>query len=310
MKKFLYIFIIFLIFISLIFAVLFVKHKIPKSVKPINIVFTTDINYKNYLKTTINSAVKNKNKDSVYNINIIGVDLNNEQLKVFKSFESDNVHINLMPLPLNMLNGIGMYKIDYHVTRADLFKFLMPDLFPNLDKILYIDVDTVILKDLSDLYNTNIGNKYIGVVHKSDSVFIWEKRLWYWVHKPYYEYNCGVILYNLKQWRKKNLKNLLIENKNTDQYKGLMSQYTFNNVITKENVFYLSPIYNVLIQWDKELFERNNFKKAYKPYLNKINSIDELYENAVIIHYADKIKPWDAEGKKIHYVDLWEKYRL
>ena len=39
--------------------------------KTVNIVFTTDTKYKEYLKVAIKSAIVNKNKDSVYNIIIL-----------------------------------------------------------------------------------------------------------------------------------------------------------------------------------------------------------------------------------------------
>ena len=305
MKKFFLYFTIFIVFLCMLFFCFWVHKQIHKSEK-VEIVFTTDINYKDYLKVAINSAIKNKNRDTKYNINIVGVDLDKNNLNEYKSFETENVKINLVPVSLKMLDGIGMYKIKYHVTRADLFKFIVPDLFPALDKILYIDADTVILKDLSDLYNTDIGNKYIGVVHKSDPKYIWKKHLWHWKHYLQPDYNCGVILYNLKMWRKNNIKNLLIEQKNRDKNRKLMTQSSFNNVLDSDKVYYISPVYNFLSQWNSKMFERNQFKKIYKPYLNKINSFEELYNQAVIIHYADKDKPWNSH---VNYSQLWWRYK-
>ena len=41
--------------------------------KTANIVFTSDAEYKNYLKVALKSAIMNKKADSIYNINILSM---------------------------------------------------------------------------------------------------------------------------------------------------------------------------------------------------------------------------------------------
>lgn len=280
--------------------------KYPKN-NEVNVVFTTDVNYKDYLLVTLNSAVKNKKPQSVYNIYILSVEMNEKQTQDFKKFNSDKVHIFIKPLKLESIKDVGNFKVQYHVTRADLFKFFMPDIFPELDKILYIDVDTIIQKDLLEIYNVNLGNKYIGVVYKCSPKYIWKKILWHWYPKKKYSYNCGVILYNLKKWRKDNITQELIKAKNKDKIRKLMTQTAFNSALSGKKVYHLPPYYNYLTQWNDEMFKIYDFKHLYRPYMRKINSADELFRRAVIIHYADSHKPW--RNKTAPHRNEWFKYK-
>ena len=295
--------------ISFIYLFLFLSENTKKtdSNKTVNVVFTTDVNYKNYLKTTLRSAIASKNPDSVYNINILCVDLSKKDCNEYKKFEAKNVNINLVPVNLDSIKDVGNYEIEYRVTRADLFKFFMPDLFPDLDKILYIDVDTAIVKDLTDLYNTDLKDKFIAVVNKPiedyDTILIRGK----FYPKKVRKYNCGVILYNLNLWRKYGISKKLVHKKNIDEERELMTQNIFNNVLPQNKIVKLAPIYNVMIQWyDVAMYKRYFSVFAYFPYcvLHSCR-FEKLLDNAVIIHYLDREKAWERRNDLSNY---WLKY--
>lgn len=274
--------------------------------KIVNIVFTTDINYKNYLKTTLRSAIASKNEDSVYNINIICVDLSEKDCNVYKKFETKNVNINHVPVKLDSIKDVGNYEIEYRVTRADLFKFFMPDLFPDLDKILYIDVDTAIVKDLTELYNTDLKDKFIAVVNKPikdyKTILIGDK----FYPKEVQKYNCGVILYNLNLWRKYGISDKLVHEKNIDEDRELMTQNIFNNVLSQDKIIKLAPVYNVMVQWNDIMYKRYFSVFAYFPYCATHSCrFEKLLDNAVIIHYLDREKAWERRNYLSNY---WSKY--
>lgn len=304
--------------IIVIFALCALYFGINKSIKyfrqmsmyknhEINMVFTSDINYVLFTKVAIKSAIVNKNKDSIYNINILCVDLPDSQCKSFETLKTENVNIYTKPLKLNSIAHIGNYPMDHYVTRADLFKFLMPDIFQDLNKILYIDSDVLILKDLSDLYNTDVTDYYLGAVRKNVSPYIWVnlfKNIYAQIEITHY--NCGVMLLNLDKLRKDNIKEKLIEAKNNDVYRKLQTQQSYNDVIPYATTKHLSPIYNALARWSDMDFYLLNFRNLYKPYLNKTYSLEELYQNAAIIHYAGKYKAWNT--RDVRFFDEWWKY--
>jgi lipopolysaccharide biosynthesis glycosyltransferase len=274
--------------------------------KTVNIVFTTDNNYKEYLKVAIKSAILNKNKDSVYNINILSVDLPKSENKKFKEFEEENVKINIIPLKIESISHVGNYKVINHVSRADLFKFFMPDIFNNYDKILYIDCDTLILKDLLELYNIDISRNYLAASYKHAPEQYWKKFLWRNYRYQQYDYNCGVMLMNLKKMRKDDLKTRLIDLKNKDFLRVLMTQSIFNEAIPTKNIKKISPIYNFYTRVDRKDFLNKEFLETYSPFLDKYKNYEDLSAHVVIAHFAGKIKPWN--DPTINFADKWWYY--
>lgn len=73
---------------------------------------------------------------------------------------------------------------------------LMADLVPEIpEKILYLDIDMMIAKDLSELYNTDISEyEYAAVKEKYGSVFIWPDYI-----------NAGMLLLNMNKIRETRL---------------------------------------------------------------------------------------------------------
>lgn len=315
MKKFIIITVSIFILLSLILAscmLFYIKQKHNKNIKiddnkVAHIVFTTDKNYFKYLKVAIFSAIKNKNPESIYDINILCVDLTEKEQQSFKKFEQKNVTIKAIPVSIEQLT-FGYFEIsNIRVSRADLFKFLMPKIFKDYDKILYLDSDILVRGDLLDLYNTDLKNHYLAAVLKYspniNMAYIPFRKI-----LLHYDYNCGVLLLNLNKMRKNNITKKLIAKKNKDQLKALMTQTTFNEVIPAKNIIKLNPIYNFYARLEEDDFEYFELKKIYSPYLDNINSTKELAKKAVIVHFAGPEKPWYDNDAFLQYTEEWRKY--
>jgi len=263
----------------------------------VNIVFNTDVNYKDYTKVAIKSAILNKKRNSIYKINIICVNLTKDQQKEFDIFKEKNVTINTIPVDISAVAKFEDYDISHYVTKADLFKFLIPDIFSDLNKILYLDSDILVLGDLRKLYNTNIKDYPLAAVKGMKSQMILEKvneQGYVYYTKDFIQtYNCGVLLYNLSRWRKDKLKEKLIEQKKNDFYRDLRTQRALNEVIPFSNIKQLSPIYNVYSRGNKY-----GYKSDYPLWL--------LNARAVIVHFAGKEKPWIMPD--VNFGDKWWEY--
>lgn len=86
-----------------------------------------------------------------------------------------------------------------HVSKACFLRFLIPKVFPELDRALYIDFDTLCLGDISELYNTDFENNYLIACRGHKHSDIQAKQL----GLPYY-INSGVLLYNIPLMNKEN----------------------------------------------------------------------------------------------------------
>lgn len=315
MKKFIIITVSIFILLSILLAIVitaYFRHKQQQEInvtdnKVAHIVFTTDKNYLKYLNVAIFSAIKNKNPKSIYDINILCVDLTEKEQQSFKRFEQKNVTVKTIPVSTEELK-FGYFEIlNVRVSRADLFKFLMPQIFKEYDKILYLDSDILVKGDLLSLYNTDLKNHYLGAVIKYSpnikSIYIpFRKTI------LQYDYNCGVLLLNLDKMRKNNITKKLIAKKNKDKLKALMTQTTFNEVIPVRKIVKLSPIYNFYARLQDDDFEYFELKRIYSPFLNDINSTEELAKEAVIVHFAGPEKPWYDNHTDLQDAWEWRRY--
>ena len=110
--------------------------------------------------------------------------------------------------------------ISRHITQESYYRFSLGELLPNLNKIIYLDSDTIVFKDLTKFYNLNFNGKIIlGQVtgnNKSKKNHI-------------YHINCGILLLNLKGMRKINIEEKVI----TIISKGFKSYYHDQSLLNK-----------------------------------------------------------------------------
>ena len=251
----------------------------------INIVFITDKNYVFPTKVAIKSLIANKNRETQYNINIIGVELDENDVFLFKNLETDNVKINIIQKD-NDYENIGFNH--QYVSKAALFKFQIPNIFNDLDKVLYLDGDMIIEKDLSELYNIDLGNNYAGMVIDYNIMSNFKHK-----SKKYNDFlgvsnyfNSGMILFNIKQCLHNNITDKLFKIKKKDKICYFMDQDAFN-LAFKGKIKILSPYYNFFASYFK--FSLKNIKDFFKLDASNFN---ELFNETFIIHFAG-MKPWN-----------------
>ena len=95
-------------------------------------------------------------------------------------------------------------------TYMSLLRVCYTKLFPELDKVLQLDVDTLVLDDISQIWETNLQGKWFAAVREDYSSY-----------KPYGStyYNIGVALFNLNQIRKDEVDEKLISFLNRQEVK-------------------------------------------------------------------------------------------
>ena len=129
----------------------------------INICMITDKNYITPAAVAIHSMIANKGSEK-YNYFIITSNISEEQEKEFKKFEREDVSVTVIRENAEKrFNGLHNFSGNSTSTAsiAALLKFIIPDLLPDIDKILYLDSDLIVEKDLGELYATEIGRAHV-----------------------------------------------------------------------------------------------------------------------------------------------------
>lgn len=257
-----------------------------KTYAEINVAFTIDNNYPIYTLLTINSILLNNKSDSDYTFWIIENDVTPKNKNFMTKYvEERNQKINFINVSMdNVDKGEHLFKNSMwasHVTRIGNARILLPEILPkNVDKVLYMDSDTLVLSDLKELYDTDIKNYAAGMTRNNSDVFDNKKEI-----RPYY-FNSGVILMNTNYWRKMNATKKMISYLQNHELQ-LADQDTINAVL----------------RW--------RIKKVDQKWNNQTAGLGRPLvpsDNGGIIHYIGGLKPWMAQPNHSPEVKLYYNY--
>ena len=267
-----------------------------EDIAPIDIVFITDDNYAIPTSIAISSVYYNANPSTRYRIHVLGIDLSLELSSVLKH-SGPEVEIILLS------NEFEKYTFDHeHVSKAALFKFNICDIFPHLERILYLDSDMLILSDLSDFFFSDLEDKYAAVVK---DFHVMSKR-YKGIEKLGLEsyFNSGMMLLNLEKMRMENLPQKFLRTKkelSKDNVFSFMDQDTFNMVF-HENVIFASVRYNFLNVYYVEISKKEMCELCG----HSLDEIYEIYDRPAVLHIGGSNKPWNSIlGEKFL---LYQKY--
>ena len=173
--------------------------------KVIPIFFAVDDGYIPFLAVTLQSLIENASKDYYYEMKILYTNISEENKEKILKYESENVKIEFVDLNyyLEELQE-KLYTRDYY-TKTTYYRLMIPNLYPQYDKILYLDSDITVLGDVSELYNTDLEENLVGAVPdgsvraiKEFSDYV-ERVVGMADYKNYF--NAGILLMNLKEMR-------------------------------------------------------------------------------------------------------------
>lgn len=219
---------------------------IMESLPVIPIVFITDEEYTIPTSVAITSLISNKSPETIYEIHILVNRVSEESQNKLKEENRKNVSINIIEIsPDDVLQtDSSAYSNESHVTVTSLIKFAIPELFRQHEKMLYLDGDTLVKSDLTELFNEDIWDVYAAVVKDMRPMVSYYPQQTVRIgtaHKSYF--NTGMMLLNTRLMRKDGISGKLsqyrIEGPNC-----FMDQDAFNYVFG-ERVRYIDFKFNL-----------------------------------------------------------------
>ncbi len=178
----------------------------------IPIFYTADDNYAPYLSVSIISLLKNASPDYRYEIYVVYDKMsfkNLTRLRTLKVLREKDAKIHLKPMrevlgfmterPNTRLNA-SMFTLTIY------YRIFIAQMFPQYDKGIYLDSDTVVTDDISKLFNVRLGKKYLlGAVNdfsiKKNKPFMDYIEKYVGIPRDEY-FNSGVLLLNLAEMRR------------------------------------------------------------------------------------------------------------
>ncbi|KAH7856363.1 hypothetical protein Vadar_000599 [Vaccinium darrowii] len=178
-------------------------------------------------------------------------------------------------------------------------RFYMPEIFPKLKKVLFLDDDIVVQKDLTGLWSVDLKGKVIGVVetcgesfHRFDRYLNFSNPL---ISKAFDPHACGwafgMNIFDLEEWKRQNI---------TEVY------HSWQNLNHDRQLWKLGTLPPGLITFWNRTYSLNRswhvLGLGYNP-----NVGQKEIERAAVIHYNGNLKPWLEIGIP-KYRSYWAKF--
>ncbi len=251
----------------------------------IPIFYACDEGFVKYTAVSIRSLIDNASDKYKYHIFVLNTGIGESSRDELLALASgrQNFEISLKDVSEYLDSVSDRLPVRDYYTKTTYFRLFIAEMFPEYDKAIYIDSDTVVCADISELYETELYDAYVGASH--EQVMIQTEEYGNYVERVvgvsrYSYFNAGVLLLNCRQLRRKQLLDKFV--RYLGMYNFVVTQdEDYLNLICRDHVLWLDG------RWNTEVFGTPPFP----------------YEEAKIIHYVMTSKPW-------HYGDctLGEKF--
>ena len=169
-----------------------------KGRSPVNILYSTNKKAVPYLLTSLRSLSKNGG-DAEYNVFILHSELTEEKQAAIACAVAENIRLTFVVVPTDIFLRFPTTK---RYPTEIYYRLAAPLLLPKeLDRILYLDTDTVVINSLKTLYDLPLGDDYLAASTNARELLTTFNRLRLGVKKKNPYVNTGVLLMNLPALR-------------------------------------------------------------------------------------------------------------
>lgn len=276
-----------------------------------NVVYSSSDSFSELAGISILSLLEHNASFEEINIFLIdnGIsDENKEKLRSITDSYGRSLYF-VSPLDIEKLSNtqinVGRWNI------STFYRLFLPTILPEtVDKVLFIDCDTIVLQDLSPLWNMDMAGKWLyGVDDCRGAAYRTNIGL-----KPEDNYiNNGVLLMDLKSWRENHVEEQFLQFIHDNQGDiTYVDQGVQNGVLSKQGKSgLLHPKYNCLTIFFAFDYE-NLIKLRRPPVPGKKAEYIEATKNPAIVHFQScfkmSIRPW-VEGCKHPYTQAFLDYK-
>ena len=270
-----------------------------------NVVYASNDGYARHLGTSLYSLL-DRNRDfaeiSVYVLTLGLSEENQGKLReIAEHFGRRLIFLNLDDL----LERIG-YEVDTGgFDISVMLRLFMGDMLPeSVERVLYLDCDTVVLQSLKHLWKEELEGKIVGAVMEPTIYQAVKESIDLGEDDPYY--NSGVLLVDLKQWREQEIQKKLLGFWKSKGGKLFASDQDVINGTLKGQIHTLMPRYNFFTNY--RYFRYNTLVQlcdAYRAVGKK--EFAAAKRKPVIIHFLGDERPW-IRGNHNHYGKWYRKY--
>ncbi|NLM42677.1 MAG: glycosyltransferase family 8 protein [Clostridiales bacterium] len=262
----------------------------------INLLVTLDSKYIKPLKVMLKSLFLN-NQEEKFNIYLLHSSLKDYELEDLNQYTENHG---------SLFTSIHIGE-DYfqdaptllHYTKEMYYRLLAFKLLPkDMERILYIDPDTLIINPIKELYEIDL-EEYLFAAAYHDKITVKEiNRIRLYPYDIQAYYNSGVLLMNLDAQRQHIDENDIFAFVEENKSKLIMPDQDILNALYSKNIKSI----------DEKLYNYDvRFYRYYKIMSGGLWDMDHVIRNTVILHFCGKKKPWNKDYRGLFYA-LYKHY--
>lgn len=242
--------------------------------KDINLFFACDEAYLPFLAVALTSVKENRDPTRRYAVRILHTNMDTKKAVALSNLTQDDFSIEFFDISTQMARFAQQFHTRDYYSASTYYRLFIPELFPELEKALYLDSDVVVRGDISRLYDTELGDNLVGAVPDGIINTVHELGL-YAVNRldmptPRQYFNAGVLLMNLEKMRRCRFAENFLELLGAVTFQVAQDQ-DYLNVLCRGRVTYLG-------------YEWNTMPTGVHA------------DQPLLIHYNLDSKPWQKDG--------------
>ena len=171
------------------------------------VALATDENYLPYLKVAINSAIARSPRSNL-DIIVLHADIPEDAILDFTAGHAGvgNASVRFVDISDELVaSGLADYKQTARLPLSACYRLLLPRVLAAYDKIVYLDVDVAVCRDLGELYAIDVGDNWFAaakdVVYTTKLEYVSWAAKWGFAEWDGYV-NTGVLVMNLERFRR------------------------------------------------------------------------------------------------------------
>lgn len=252
--------------------------------------------YLHYSNIAIYSILKNSSPQFFYDIVILADSPEAFENEVFGELRKRYDNVSFRAVDIGSF-GLSEFFVEGHLANETYSRLLIPKIFSKYQKVVYLDSDILVCRDISELYNFPISDDtmiagvpdidLIGQCYGADSAMRYYLRSKVRVDCPERYLQAGVLVFNIDKIRSSYGDNALIylaQNTKLRYFDQDILNYAFKN-----NIQLIDFRWNVVSDCDSIRISKIIAKAPPEMFEQYMESRKDPW----IIHYSGYVKPWE-----------------
>lgn len=178
--------------------------------------------------------------------------------------ESSGAELKTHRVPASDVAGLPAWG---RIPQTMWYRIFLPRLLPDLDRVLYLDVDVVVVDSLAELFQIDLAGFYVGAVTNVPQRRALGHAEELGLPGPEHYFNSGVLLMNLALMRRDGCTETLLECAREQAPELLWPDQDALNMVLAGHRLPLHPRWNMMnsirnFSWSRELLDRAEVERA------------------------------------------------